>query len=78
MNRDRKFATLSMGRPFTPSFAQPSEPFSYEARLMLVFCYPLRVFPPAVPPVIAVISDALAYGVSVSDAAAYTVTLSDA
>jgi len=78
MNLDRKFAAMTMGRPFVPSMAQPSETFDVVARYMLIYCYPLRVFPPAVPPVTAVVSDALVYGVSLDDATAYTVTLSDA
>ncbi len=77
MNRNRKFAMMSMGRPFVPQFAQPDGHIDYDARLMLIYCYPLRVFPPAVPPITVAVSDALAYDVSLSDATAYTVTLTD-
>lgn len=76
--RNQRFAMMSTARPFSPTMALPTDAIGRRARQQLIYLYPLRFFPPAVPPVTAVVSDTLVYGVDISDDTAFSVTLSDA
>ncbi len=75
--RNQRFAMMSTARPFSPTMALPTGAIGRRARQQLIYLYPLRFFPPAVPPVTAMVSDALVYSVDIVDTTVYSVTLSD-
>jgi hypothetical protein len=77
MSRNQRFSFMSMARPFTPTMANPSGAIHYEARLQLIYCYPLPPFSGIALPLSIVLSNNNAYEIALSNNNQLDISLSN-